>query len=289
MYKLIAIDLDGTLLNSYGEVTKENKNAILNAKQKGIEVVLASGRAIMSVKSLADELGCNNYIICGNGALTYDMKKEEIIYNKFLEKNKVLEIIKVCEENSIYYNLYTTETILAKSLNYNLLFYNQENATKPESKKTKITIVDNIYEYVKQNDKEKYLKITICDSDKIIFGSIIRKLRMIKNIDVLDVAHMSRKIIKDGTDEILVGYYYTEISNVNVDKWEALKHLAQKLSIKEEEIIAIGDNINDKKMVEGAGVGVIMGNSAPYIKEIADMVVADNNNSGVAQAINNLI
>ena len=66
MYKLIAIDLDGTLLNSYGEVTSENKEAIKNAISKGIEVVLASGRPIMSVKNLANELNANNYIICGN-------------------------------------------------------------------------------------------------------------------------------------------------------------------------------------------------------------------------------
>ena len=66
MYKLIAIDLDGTLLNSYGEVTLENKEAIKKAISKGVEVVLASGRPIMSVKNLANELKANKYIICGN-------------------------------------------------------------------------------------------------------------------------------------------------------------------------------------------------------------------------------
>ena len=66
MYKLIAIDLDGTLLNSYGEVSKENKQAIQNAISKGSEIVLASGRPIMSVKNLANELNANKYIICGN-------------------------------------------------------------------------------------------------------------------------------------------------------------------------------------------------------------------------------
>ena len=102
MYKLIAIDLDGTLLNSYGEVTDENKMAIENAISKGVEVVLASGRPIMSVKNLANELNTNNYIICGNGAIMYDMQGDEILYNKFLDKSKVLQIIKICEENSIY-------------------------------------------------------------------------------------------------------------------------------------------------------------------------------------------
>ena len=286
MYKLIAIDIDGTLLNSYGEVTDENKNAIQNAISKGAEVILASGRPIMSVKNLANELNANNYIICGNGAIMYDMQKEQILYNKFLDKSKVLQIIKICEENSIYYNLYTDNMILTNGLNYNVLFYNKENLNKPEEKKTKINIVNDIYKYVEEKQDENYLKITICDNSKIIFDRIIQKLKTIKDIDVLDVAHMSRKMIKDGTEDVLVEYYYTEISNVGVDKWYAIEELMNKLGITSNEVMAIGDNVNDKIMIENAGLGVVMGNSAPYIKEIADIVVADNDNSGVAEAIN---
>lgn len=289
MYKLVAIDLDGTLLNSYGEVSNKNRNTIKKAIEKNVEVVLTSGRPIMSVKNLANELGCNNYMICGNGAITYDIQNEEIIYNRFLEKSKVLQIIKICEENSIYYNVYTEKTILTKNLNYNILFYNQENANKPEDKKTRITVVEDIYDYVLEKEDENYLKITICDNSKVIFSSIIRKLRMIKDIDVLDVAHMSRKMIKDGTEKVLMEYYYTEITNTNVDKWQAIKDLIEKLQIKKEEVIAIGDNINDAEMVKNAGLGIMMQNSAPYIKEMADVVVSDNDNDGVAEAIEKYI
>ncbi len=289
MYRLVAIDLDGTLLNSYGEVSNKNKEAIQKAVQKNVEVVLASGRPIMSVKNLANELGCTHYMICGNGAITYDIQKEQIIYNQFLEKAKVLQIIKICEENSIFYNVYTKDTILAKNLNYNVLFYHQENASKSEEKKTRITLLQNIEEYIKNRKEEDYLKITICDDNKVIFGSIIRKLREIKDVDVLDVEHMSRKIIKDGTDKISMEYFYTEITNTNVDKWQAVEDLVMTLGIKQEEIMAIGDNINDAQMVKNAGLGIMMGNSAPYIKEIADVVVSDNDNDGVAEAIEKYI
>ncbi len=288
MYKLVAIDLDGTLLNSYGEVSEENRKAIKMAIEKNVNLVLASGRPIMSVKNLATELGTSNYIICGNGAITYDTQKEEVIYDKFLEKNKVLQVIKICEENSIYYNVYTEDTILTKSLNYNTLFYNQENANKSDDRKTNISIVQDIYKYVEENEKN-YLKITICDNDKIVFNSIIRKLRNIKNVDVLDVAHMSRKMIKDGTEDVEINYYYTEITNMNVDKWWAIEDLSKRLGIKREEIIAIGDNINDKQMVENAGLGIMMGNSAPYIKEVANVIVSNNDDDGVAEALNKYI
>ena len=96
---------------------------------------------------------------------------------------------------------------------------------------------------------------------------------------------MSRKIIKAGTEEVSLEYYYTEITSDNVDKWNAIEWLANKLKIEKSEIMAIGDNINDKMMIENAGIGIAMGNSDPKIKEIADKVVATNNECGVAEAM----
>lgn len=285
MYKLIAIDLDGTLLNSYGQISEKNKKIIEKAQKQNIEIVLASGRSTNSVKNLANEIGGNHFIICGNGSLIYDLQKEEIIYDKFIEKKKALQIIEICEKNSIYYNVYTENMVIAKNLSNNVLFYHQENANKPENKKTKINLVDDIYSYVKDLKNENILKFTISDTSNIIFNSIIKKLREIKNIDVLDVAHMSRKLIKSGTEEVLLEYFYTEITSKNVDKWNAINWLIKELDIKQEEVMAIGDNINDKLMIENAGIGIAMGNSAPYIKNMADRVVEDNNNDGVATAI----
>ena len=287
MYKLIAIDLDGTLLNSYGMVSEKNKQALIEANKKGAEIVIASGRSTNSVKNIANDLGICNYIICGNGSLIYDLQHEEIIYDKFIDKKKALQIIEICEQNSIYYNIYTENMVIAKSLNNNVLFYHQENANKPDSKKTKINLVQNIYYYVDKLQNQNILKITISDNDNIIFNGIIRKLREIRDIDVLDVAHMSRKMIKSGTEEVSLEYYYTEITSKNVDKWYAIEYLIDKLNINKEDIMTIGDNVNDKLMIENAGCGVVMGNSAPYIKEIANMVVADNNKDGVAEAVEN--
>ena len=289
MYKLIAIDLDGTLLNSYGQNSEKNKLALNNAKEKGIQIVLASGRTTDSVKSIANEIGVQNYIICGNGSLIYDLQKEEIIYDKFIEKKKALQIIDICEKNSIYYNIYTENMVIAKTLNNNVLFYYQENANKPDNKKTKINIVQDIYEYVKNLENQNILKITISDNDVIIFNSIIRKLREVKDIDVLDVEHMSRKIIKTGTEESKLEYYYTEITKKNVDKWYAIEFLMENLNINSNEVLTIGDNVNDKLMIENAGCGVAMGNSAPYVKEVSNLVVANNNEDGVAEAIEKII
>lgn len=289
MYKLINIDLDGTLLNSYGEVSIENKKAIKEAIEKGVEVVIASGRVYTSIENIANEIGANNYIISGNGSMLYDVKNREILYENYMNKQKVLDLVKICEENSIYYNIYTENSVIAKSLNYNVLFYHHENKNKKEEKRTNINIVEDIYKYIQESKTNKFLKITICDNNQIVFGSIIRKLRKIKDIDVLDVAHMSKKTIKSGTEDVKVEYFYTEITNKKVDKWTAIEILMEKNNIKREEVISIGDNVNDQNMIINSGIGVAMGNSAPYIKEIADFVTEDNNSDGVAKAIRQYI
>ena len=288
MYKLVAIDLDGTMLNSYGVVTENTKNAIKRTIQKGIDVIIASGRPVDSIKTIANEIGSKNYFIAGNGALIYDIQKDKNIYENYLNKEKVLEIIKMCEENSISYNVYTDKTILAKALKYNVLYYYKENLKKPEDKQTHINIVENLYEYINKMEEEKFLKITICDENKSIFQSIIKKLDEIENIQVLEVSHMSRKMIQQGTEEIPIEYFYTEISSKNTDKWYALEYLMKKLKIKKEEIVTIGDNMNDKKMIEEAGLGIVMGQSNPLIKEIANEITTTNEEDGVAIALDKI-
>ena len=288
MFKLVAIDLDGTMLNQYGIVTQKTKNSIKKAQENGIEIMIASGRPIDSVKTISKEIGSENYFISGNGSIIYDIKKDKIIYENVLKKQKALEIIKICEENSIFYNVYTEKEIIAKNLQYNVLYYNKENLTKAEEEKTHINIVENIYDYIEKTDS-KVLKVMICDKHQTIFNAIIRKLKEVDDIEVLEVSHMSRKIIRQGTEEIPIEYFYTEISAKNVDKWTALEFLKEKLQISSEEIVAIGDNVNDKKMIEKSGYGIAMGQSAPQIKEIADYVTDSNVDDGVANALDKLL
>lgn len=289
MYKLIAIDLDGTLLNSYGEVSDANKQAIKMALEKNVEIVLTSGRMPKAILPIANEINANNYIISGNGASVYDIQSDKVIYNNYLSREKTLEIIEICEKNNMFYSLYTNDVILTKSLNYNILYYNSENKNRTEDKKIKINIINDIYKYVKEYKNNDFLKFTICDESEIIFRGVISKLKTVKDIDVLEVSHMSRKSINYGSQEHEVAYFYTEVANQNVNKWVAIKELIKTLGIKEEEVIAIGDNINDKDMIKNAGIGIATGNSSPKVQEIANEIVSSNNEDGVAEAIKKYI
>ncbi len=289
MYKLITVDLDGTLLNKYGEVSEYTKNIIKKVTDQGILVVLASGRISESVLTIAKEIGANKYYISGNGSVLYDMQKKEIIYEKYLSKEKVLELIELCEKNSIYYNIYTESSVIAKSLNYNVAFYNYENTKKSSHKKTEINIVDDVYNYIKTLNTNKFLKMTICDENKIVFSSILRKVKDIPDIDVLEVSHMSKKKIKMGTKEVSVGYYYTEVSSKNVDKWYAIEEIMKKENIAKEEVISFGDNNNDILMIKNAGLGIAMGHSNEQVKKVAKFVTQTNDEDGVAKALENTI
>ena len=289
MYKFVAIDLDGTMLNHYGEISERTKETVTKCIEKGIEIVLASGRPIDSMKTIAEELGMQGYFIAGNGALVYDIQKNEVIYKNCIKKEKVLEIINICEENSIAYNIYTEKVILTPNLKFNVLYYYKENLEKEEERKTNISIVENMYEYVSQMKEENFLKITICDENSSIFHSITKKIKEINEIEVLDIEHMSRKIIKQGTEEIPVEYFYTEISANDVDKWNAIEFLIKRLDIQADEVIAIGDNINDKKMIENAGMGVAMKDSTPEVINIAKEITDTNDHDGVAKVLEKYI
>ena len=202
-----------------------------------------------------------------------------------MNKNKVLEIIKICEENSIAYNVYTEKTVLTTNLKFNVLYYYKENIKKSEEKKTNISIVENMYDYVKNLKNEHFLKITICDENSSIFNSIIKKIEDIEEIEILKVSHMSKKIITQGTEEFPIEYFYTEISAKNVDKWDAIEFLIKKLNLKNDEVMAIGDNMNDKKMIENSHCGVAMKGSTPEVTNVANYITDTNNNDGVAKAL----
>lgn len=286
MYKLVAIDLDGTMLNTYGEVTESTKRILKETMKKGCEVVIASGRTIDSIQAIADEIGTKKYMIAGNGSIVYDISKKNIIYEKYIPKSKALNIIKICEDNSITYSVYTNKTIIANSLKYNILYYYKQNLKKQPNKKTSITLVESIYDYVKNIEDEKVMKIFICDSTESIFNAILRKIGELEDIEILDVSHMSKKVISNGSEEVPIEYFYTEITEKNVDKWYALEFLINKLNIEKKEVMAIGDNVNDRKMIEQAGLGIAMKNSTPKITEVANYVTDfDNNNDGAARAI----
>lgn len=284
MYKLIAIDIDGTLLNSKGELTKRNAETIRRVTSKGVKVVLTSGRVTNSVRVIANMINADNYMICDNGASIYDIQKEKRVFAKYIDKGTVLKILDFCLENNIYYMIFTTKEIIVKDLKHMALaFYRQRHNVKSEESGIS-EIRYGAREYV-QKITDDFVRIIVCDQDRPIYNAIINKLKRYDDIEIMASPHVTRKVIKDDNATIMLDYSYAELLPKGVNKWFAISKLIEKLDIKREEVIAIGDNFNDIEMIKNAGLGVAVNNGSPVAKEVARIVAPSNDQDGVAMLL----
>lgn len=280
MYKFIAIDIDGTLLNSKSELTEKTKQVLKKASMQGIYIVLTSGRLTESVKKFCSEIGADKYLIAENGASIINLQTNDLEYSKYISKEVVNKVLDVCEENNIYYMVYTNKELIVKNIKHMTMFFYKQNYN-PNARINTIIAGRDYINAVTDN----FTKLMICDEDRAIYNSIVSKLNKIPEIDVSPVPHISSKNLEIDGEKKTIEYSYADICAKGTNKWIAIKELAGKLGIKDEEIIAIGDNINDIKMIENAGLGVAMENGSPHVRALADVVAPSNNDDGVAYIV----
>lgn len=266
-YKLIVTDMDGTLLGSNHQVTDENKLALKKALEKGINVAVATGRMFDSAKSHTSFLGNKMPIISCNGALIQEAETGEVIYSNKMDSNVCLDIINILEKHNVFYQCCTSDTLMCK--------YNKEYLEKYKdihdsmAKEINIVIKDDFTKDVLEND---ILKLIVSEENN---GELLEKLKK----DISKVADL----------EITSSWFNNiEIMNKDVNKGNAVSHIAKYLGIDKKDIIAFGDNYNDVSMLEYVGMGVAMGNADDFIKEKANYITSINDESGVAKALYNL-
>lgn len=282
VYKFVAIDIDGTLLNSKGELSERTKKSVEKVIQKGVKIVLTSGRVTNSVEAVAKSLNVDKYLICDNGASIYDVTQNKTIWSKEIDKKTVENLVNTCIENNIYYMVFTDEEIIVKDLRHMALaFYKQRHNCKDEASGITQFRYAGI-EYIQKLQKP-VRRIVVCDQDRVIYNSIVKKLCQFDDIELLASPHISNKIIKDDDKTLLLRYSYAEILPKNANKWIAIKELITRIGgIEDSEVIAIGDNFNDVSMLKNAGLGVAMNNGASVAKEVARVVAPSNDEDGVA-------
>jgi Cof subfamily protein (haloacid dehalogenase superfamily) len=284
MYKMVAIDIDGTLLNSKNELTERTMEVLKEASKRDVYIVLTSGRISENVLRFCNEIGADKFLISENGASIIDLKTNEIIYTNYISKELTNKVLDICDENSIYYMVYSQRELIVKSLKYMALFFYKQNYNPNARIKQVVAGRDYI-----DNTTSEITKLMICDEDRSIYRSILKELKKIDGIDILPVPHVSVKKLKIDGEEKELKYSYADISAAGANKWTAIVELAKKLGIEKQEIIAIGDNINDMHMIYEAGLGVCMDNGSPYAKKVARVVAPSNDKDGVAQIIEKYI
>lgn len=268
-YKMIAIDMDGTLLNDKKEVSQNNKLAIKRASELGVKIVVCTGRIFTSARFYASLIETPAPIVASNGAYIREKDENKIIYKKTIDKDLLYKLVDLIENYSIYPHLYTSEKIYTKKIINFSSNYDKWNRMVPENERVKIVIVKDFKEVI---ENEEILKVALADDD-------IEKLNTLR-----------QKISNEFNLSIVSSYYNNlEIMTEGVSKGNAVKILAESFNINRDEVICIGDNENDISMIEYAGLGVAMGNATEKLKSISDYVTDTNEKDGVAKVINKFI
>ena len=285
MIKLIASDMDGTLLNHNHKIPKENVKLINFAKNQGIEFVVATGRAYYEALPALNEENINCDVISFNGGIVYDKNGNIISITPMLPKD-LYYTIEILKSFDISYQLYTKNTIYTTSIETDINAYIdliRSNGYEPDVEHLRaeaqqkldvgyITEVENIELYL--NEKENPpIKIIAISND-------ISKL---ENAAKLLSENTSISVTSSGANNI-------EIMHKNATKGEALKEIAKIYGINLENAVAIGDNLNDQAMLDIVGYSVAMKNGNTILKEQAKYVTEKTNSEGgVADTIFKLI
>lgn len=267
--KLIASDLDGTLLTSEKVLTERLKTALINATEKGIYFVPATGRVLDAVPDFIKALP-NRYIITSNGAKIYDPINKKDVYKRFLSSDDARFVIDSVRHLPVIIEIFSdNKAFIDKKAFDNLSFYNLSETHFGYISKTRLPV--DIYELLDKN----------CDSLENI--NIIFK-NPTDRADVFSMLKNEKRFSVTSSSPINI-----EITDKKATKGEALKALCGILSLKKENIMAFGDSENDLSMIEFAGCGVAMGNAEEKIKSKADIVAKSCDSFGVSSIIEKLL
>lgn len=262
MYKLIAIDIDDTLINDDKEVTPATREALERAVNKDVVVTLATGRAYASGQAIARQIGLNVPIITYQGALIKNLLDEAVLYERYVPQDAAHKIFEFCIEHNLHLQTYIDDKLYAREENQKLIDYVALN-------KTKYYVEPDFVKLVAQPTP----KMLIIDEPAYL-DEIAPKLRELLG----DAVHITKSKPN-----------FLEIMHQEGTKGHALKFLANHFGCTLDQTIAIGDSWNDHEMLEAAGLGVAMGNAIPALKEIADYITASNNEDGVKQVIEKFV
>ncbi|MCK9216297.1 MAG: Cof-type HAD-IIB family hydrolase [Firmicutes bacterium] len=270
-YKMIVMDMDYTLLNAEKGVSPRNKEALRKAKEKGILLVVATGRIYVSARFYAGLLNIETPIIASNGAIIREGRTNKTIFKSILSSKVAIKMIELCREKGLFCHLFSDNTVFTEKIINVSSRYTKWNKILEEEDKINIKVVNSLEDAVKE-EGNKIVKAVVVDSNE----NYLRYIR--DNLNSMGMSSVSQSLKGN-----------MEVMNKGVSKGNAIKILCELYDIDKNEVIAIGDNENDISMIEYAGMGVAMGNASDNVKEKADYVTGDYLEDGVAQAIEKFV
>ena len=258
--KLIATDIDGTILKHNFEFNQEVKDCIKKLTQDGIKVVLVTGRMHVATDFIAEELGLDTPIVSYQGGLV--KHDNETLYEKNLDPKRAKEIIHWAKKNEVHLNLYMNDQLYVEQDDAIIRRYTGERGAG--------FLVES-FDEIKLERINKILAIDFEDENKV---------------------NMWRDYLQNKFDDIDVVKsmpYFCEVSHPEATKYHAVKFLSKYLGFTQEEVLAIGDQDNDINLLRAGGIKVAMGNATEELKAVADYVTDSVENDGFVKAVEKFV
>ncbi|RKP54323.1 HAD family phosphatase [Cohnella endophytica] len=259
-YRMIALDVDGTLLNDHHELTPRVREAVRSAEAQGAEIVLCTGRGSTSALPVLQELGLKGTMITHNGASVVDSETREILFDTAIAPDLALRYVAYCRERGIHFDMNTAFDLYVEAM--------EEEAEK-----------------MYRNLKAK----PISRQSGEAFPQGLVKLSIYAPKLTLDRVETEWSEWEQELQFVRSGDNFIDVQHLHASKGKALERLAIMRGIPREQILALGNYYNDIGMITFAGWGVAMNNSPEEVKAEADDVTVSNNEDGVAVVIEQLV
>ncbi|MGG0570028.1 Cof-type HAD-IIB family hydrolase [Priestia megaterium] len=239
-FKLIALDMDGTLLNNQQEISKENREAIAKAQEQGVHVVLSTGRSLLTCREYAQSLELSSYLITVNGSEIWD-ESGQLVERKLIDASSIEKMWNLTQEHKLNFWAVTTDKVWRD-------------------------------EFPEDIASQEWLKFGYDIPDDALREEVLKQIAGISNFEISNSSLTN-----------------LEINALGINKAKGIMTVCERLGISMDEVIAMGDSLNDMAMIEAAGCGIAMGNAQEAVKEAADWVTDTNVNNGVAKAISHWV
>lgn len=261
MIKLIATDLDNTLLDSEKKVSAESVRLLKKCHKAGVSFAIATGRSLYSAEAIAGQIGIEHWSICYNGALITDPVSGETIFSDALDEATVRDVVCFCHERGLYMQMYDDNVITVEALR-------TDQHPDPDLK------------YAPHKEIGDFLKYPYFPTPKILIAAGTR------------VPEFQAELESIFGDRLYIAQseaHLIEIMSPGVDKGAAMRRLATHLGLDRSEIIAFGDNTNDIPLLENAGISVAVANSVEELKRVATYVAEGERNLGFDEGIRRFV
>ncbi|MGG3269349.1 Cof-type HAD-IIB family hydrolase [Priestia aryabhattai] len=239
-FKLIALDMDGTLLNNQQEISEENRAAIAKAQEQGVHVVLSTGRSLLTCREYAQSLQLSSYLITVNGSEIWD-ESGQLVERKLIDASHIEKMWNLTQEHKLNFWAVTTDKVWRD-------------------------------EFPEDIASQEWLKFGYDIPDDALREEVLKQIGGISDFEISNSSLTN-----------------LEINALGINKAKGIMTVCDRLGISMDEVIAMGDSLNDMAMIEAAGCGIAMGNAQEAVKEAADWVTDTNVNNGVAKAISHWV